>query len=119
MGTVVFYLYQTIGLLSQTSVSDQDRASAMHAFSECVGFTLGFRGLELNVSVITMEEVDELLEMMRVPATGAWTPYVFWQNPAISLGDLQRVLNKIQSVYGFTETEMDNFAYNWVELQQR
>jgi hypothetical protein len=119
MATVINYLYATIDKLSQTTVSDADRASAMHAFSEAVGFMLGFRGLEQGVTVITAEQVDALLTEMRTPPTGAWTPYLFWQNPSETLPELQAVMATIQEIYGFTSAEMESFRYNWVAVQGR
>lgn len=119
MATVVNYLYTTIEKLSKTTVSDDDRAAAMHAFSEAVGFMLGFRGLEQGVSVITAEQVDVLLTEMRTPPTGAWTPYLFWQNPSETLPELQAVMATIQQIYGFSSAEMESFRYNWVSVQGR
>jgi len=117
--TVVNYLYSTIDKLSQTSVSDQDRADAMHAFSEAIGFLMGWRGLEPGVSLISTAQVEDLLTQLRTPATGVWTSYLFWQAPAATLPEIQNVIGQIQGIYNFTSAEMDSFRYNWVSVQGR
>ena len=119
MATVTNYLYTAIDKLSQTTVSDSDRATAIHSISEAAGFAIGFRFLEQGVSVITEDQVDELLTGMRIPAAGPWTPYLFWQNPTETLPELQAVITKIQEIYGFTPEEMESFRFNWVTVQGR
>ena len=117
--TVINYLYATIDKLSQTDVSDQDRADAMHAFSEAVGFLLGWRGLEDGVSLISSSQVEELLSQLRTPVTGVWTCYLFWQDPARTLPEIQNVIGEVQGIYNFTAAEMESFKFNWVAVQGR
>lgn len=117
--TVVNYLYSTIEKLSQTDVSDEDRADAMHAFSEAIGFLLGWRGLEPGVSQISTAQVEDLLSQLRTPATGVWTSYLFWQSPAETLPEIQNAIGEIKAIYNFTSAEMESFRYNWVSVQGR
>ncbi len=117
--TVVNYLYATIDGLSKTDVTDADRANAMHAFSEAIGFLLGWRGLEDGVSLISSSQVEELLSALRTPVTGVWTSYLFWQDPARTLPEIQSVIGEIQAIYNFSAQEMESFRYNWVSVQGR
>ncbi len=117
--TAVNYLYSTMDRLSETNVTSVQRTSAMHAFAEGVGFLVGWYGVPNGARIITDAQVDELLQIMRTPVEGPWTPYLFWQQSATHLQELQGAVQRLQQIYGFSNAEMESFRYNWVQVQGR
>jgi len=117
--TAVNYLYSTITRLSETEVTSVERTSAMHAFAEGVGFLVGWYGVPNGSRIITDAQVTELLQIMRTPVDGPWTPYQFWQQPATHLPELQNAVLRLQQIYGFSNADMESFRYNWVQVQGR
>jgi hypothetical protein len=119
MATVVNYLYATVSKLSQTTVTDADRAGAMHDLSEAIGFIRGWKGLPTATRQVTDAQIESLLTLMKAPSSGPVRCYEFWQQPASTLADLDRATLEIKSIYGFTDADMMDFRQNWVSVQQR
>lgn len=119
MATVINYLLATSSKLSQTSATDADKSSALHAYSEAVGFLHGWRGISASDKAITDAEIDQILELMNAPADGTPTSYTFVTDGFNQLSKLQTAIEKLQQIYKFTDQEMTDFAFNWVSEQGR
>ena len=117
MATVINYGYSVISKLATTNPSDADRSSAMHAYGEMVGFITGWRGIPQKK--ISDAQIDDLLTKLRAPVSGSWKCYEFWQQPSTTLTDIQLVMNSLQSIYGFSNAQMEDFRQNWTALQDR
>lgn len=117
MATVINYGYSVISKLAAANPSDADRSSAMHAYGEMVGFITGWRGIPQKK--ISDGQIDELLIKLRAPASGDWRCYEFWQQPSSTLTDIESVMNSLQSIYGFSNSQMEDFRQNWTALQDR
>ena len=116
-GTIINYLYAVISKLSATNPTDADIASALHSYSETVGFTHGLR--TLGNKKITDTKIDEILTLLNAPANGTPTSYKFATDPLNELPKLTQVINELKSIYGFTDQEMEDFKKNWVAEQNR
>ncbi len=116
-GTIINYLYAVISKLSATNPTDADIASALHSYGETVGFVHGFR--TLSNKKITDAEIDDLLTLLNAPANGTPTSYKFATDPLNELPKLTQVIAKLQSIYGFTAQELEDFKKNWVAEQNR
>ncbi|WP_338791653.1 DUF4856 domain-containing protein [Bernardetia sp. MNP-M8] len=119
MATVINYLLGTISKLNKTDVNDADRASALHSYSEAVGFVYGWKGISENDKSISDADIDQILEYMNVPANGNATSYTFVTDSFNQLPKLQSAIDKLKQVYKFTEQDMIDFEYNWVSEQDR
>ena len=119
MATVVNYCYSVVSTLSKTSPTTTEKASAIHALGECIGFVKGFKGLPAGTTVITGTQIESILTLLKSPSNGAPSCYEFWKTPAESLPQLLAVTELIQSIYGFTNVEMEDFKKNWVSEQNR
>ncbi len=119
MATVINYLQGTISRLSKTNATDADKASALHAYGEAVGFMHGWKGLSQNDKAISDSEIDQILVLMNAPANGTATSYKFVTDPFNELPKLQSAIDKLQQIYKFTEQEIIDFEYNWVNEQGR
>ncbi len=119
MATVINYLLGTISKLNAANVTDADRASALHAYGEAVGFVHGWKGVSGNDKAISDAEIDQILEYMNAPADGNVTSYVFITDSFNQLPKLQLAIDKLQQIYKFTAQDMIDFEYNWVNEQGR
>lgn len=116
---VINYCYQSTSKLSATNLTDSTRASGLHSISEAVGFVYGFKGVNQNLKKITDTEIDEILSLMNSPAEGNVNTYLFATDPVNQLPKLQTVITKLQNIYGFSNSDLDDFKNNWVTLQGR
>lgn len=117
--TVINYCHTTISRLSATSPTDADRANAIHAYGEAVGFTHGWRTLPQEFRLITDAQLDELLTLMNAPYDAAPASYKFLTDPVSELPKLTQVIGRLQTIYGFTNQEVEDFRENWVSKQGR
>lgn len=117
--TVINYCHAAISKLSTTNPTDADKASALHSYSEAVGFTHGWRQLPQEYKMITDAQIDELLELLNAPHDDAPTSYTFATDPVNELPKLTQAISKIQNIYGFSDQEIQDFRENWVSEQGR
>lgn len=117
--TIINYCHSAIATLSATNPTDAQKASALHAYSEGVGFIHGYRGLSSKYKIITDGQIDEILSLMNAPYNGTPTSYKFVTNPVNELPKLTQVINKLKTIYKFTDQEIEDFKKNWVSEQGR
>jgi len=113
--TVIYYCNATKEQLQEASLlpdgEDKNAAlgNALHAYAEGVGFTHGFRGI--SQKLITDSQIDDILELLLAPAGETPESYRFL-NEVTLLANLDQVIESIQSIYGFTDTEVAGFFIN-------
>jgi len=115
--TVINYCQTSIANLSLTSLTDIQKAATLHAIGECIGFTMGYKGIQNKK--ITDAQIDEILVMLNAPATGGGKPALFITDRVNQIQKLQLIINKIQQIYGFTNAEIEDFKKNWIVEQNR
>jgi Domain of unknown function (DUF4856) len=119
VGTVVNYCHSVIATLIATSPSDSDKAKALHAYGECVGFLHGWRTIPQGYKIMSDAEIDELLTLLNAPYNGTPTSYLFVTDSFNELPKLTQIIDKIKVKYGFTTQEIEDFKKNWVAEQGR
>jgi hypothetical protein len=119
MATVINYLLSTTSKLNKSNATDADKASALHAYSEAVGFIHGWKGISGNDKAISDAEIDQILELMNAPVNGTLTSYKFVTEPFTQLPKLQSAIDKLKQIYKFTNQDIIDFEYNWVNEQGR
>jgi hypothetical protein len=117
--TVVNYCHTPISKLSGTSPTDADKSSSLHAIGEAIGFLQGFKTINSNYRKITDAQIDEILVLFNAPANGTASVYKFATDPVNELSKLQQAINKLQTIYGFSAQEIEDFKSNWVNVQNR
>ncbi len=117
--TIINYCHTVIATMSKTAPTDNEKASALHAYGECVGFAHGWRIIAQAHKKITDAQIDETLVLLNAPANGTPTSYKFITDPATELPKLQQVIVKLKAIYGFTDQEITDFKTNWVSEQKR
>ena len=117
--TIINYCHTVIATMSKTAPTDNEKASALHAYGECVGFAHGWRTIAQAHKKITDAQIDETSVLLNAPANGTPTSYKFITDPATELPKLQQVIAKLKAIYGFTDQEITDVKTNWVSEQKR
>jgi hypothetical protein len=117
--TVIFYLNEVISKLSETDPADNTKGAALHSLGECIGFMDGLQTIPQDHKIITDNEIEEILALFLYPTDGEAAAYAFATEPATNLPKLQEVIAKLKTIYGFSETQMEEFKVNWVAVQGR
>ena len=117
--TIINYCHAVIATMSKTAPTDNEKAAALHAYGESVGFTHGWRTIPQAHKKITDAQIDETLVLLNAPANGTPTSYRFITDPVTELPKLQQVITKLKAIYGFTDQEITDFKTNWVSEQKR
>lgn len=116
--TVINYCHAVISTLSLTNPTDNQKASALHAYGECVGFTHGWRTIPQAHKKITDTQIDEILTLLNAPYNATPTSYKFVTDGLNELPKLTQIINKLKAIYGFTTQEIEDFKKNWVSEQE-
>ncbi|PHN03543.1 hypothetical protein [Flavilitoribacter nigricans] len=117
--TAINYLHSAISKLSSTNPTDADQASALHAYSEVIGFIHGWREIAPAQKLITDSEIDDLLLTLNAPYDAAPASYTFATDPVNELPKMTQAIDKIQAIYSFTDQQIQDFKENWVSKQGR
>lgn len=117
--TIINYCHSVIGTMSGTAPTDAQKANALHAYGEAVGFLQGWRTLPGDSKRITDAQIDEVLVLLRAESGQTPVSYVFITEPVANLPRLQQVITRLQQIYGFSNAEVESFRNNWVNVQNR
>ena len=117
--TIINYCHAVVSTLSATAPTDAQKASALHAYGECVGFAHGWKTISASQKKITDTQIDEVLDLLNAPATGTPTSYKFVTDAVNQLPRLTQIITKLKGIYGFTDAEIEDFKSNWVSVQAR
>jgi hypothetical protein len=117
--TVINYLYATVTKLSVTDPSDAQVGSAMHSYSEAVGFLHGWKGIDANYRRITDADIDALLILLNAPADAQPTSYLLFTDSFNQLPQLTQAIEQLQDIYGFSDAQLESFKFNYVSQQER
>ena len=117
--TVINYCHQTLDKLSETNLTDEQIGSGLHSYSEAVGFLHGWRTIPSNYKLITDGEIEQLLVKLNAPYNAEPTSYLLVTEPATALPKVQEVIDDLQSIYGFTDQQIEDFKENWINVQGR
>ncbi|MFN4082522.1 MAG: hypothetical protein ACK4K9_02720 [Bacteroidia bacterium] len=115
--TIINYCYASISNLSQTNLTDAQKAATIHAIGECHGFTLGWK--TVNGKKITDAQIDEIMNLLNAPVTGGGKPLLFITDRLNQIVKLQMVISNLQNIYGFRNVDLEEFKNNWVAVQDR
>ncbi len=115
--TVINYCIAVTSTMSKTTTTLDDRARALHAYGECVGFLTGWRTILRKR--ITDAQIERLASLLKAPIDGTPTSYQFITDPANALPALQTVISELRSIYGFSDAQMEIFKRNLVNEQMR
>lgn len=118
IATIANYLHSTTASISKTAPTDDDLSAAMHAYSEALGFMLGFVDLP---TFADQAELGTIWNQMLQPnnETGEFNVSLIATDRFESAQRNNRALDAIQALYGFSNQEMQDFSFNWVVEQGR
>lgn len=115
--TIINYCHSVTSLMSNTNPTDNQKASALHALGESIGFAHGYKTIANKK--ITDAQIDEILVLLNAPANGTPTCYKFVTEPETELVKLQTVISKLKGIYEFSDQDINDFKTNWITSQNR
>jgi hypothetical protein len=118
-GTIINYCHGATSTLSESDPTDNQKAGALHAIGEAIGFSHGWKTIPSDNKLITDTEIDDILVLLNAPHDAPSTVYTFVTDPLNQLPKLQEAIVKLQDIYGFTDQEIEDFRFNWVNVQGR
>ena len=117
--TVINYLHGAINKFTLTNPSNADIASGLHSYSEGVGFIKGFKTIPQAFKKITDAQIDEILNLMNAPSGANPSTYTFVTDASNQVPKLQTAISRLQSIYSFSNQDIEDFKKNWVVEQGR
>lgn len=117
--TIINYCHSAISKLSATNPSPDDMGSALHSYSEAVGFLHGWRTVPQADKRISDAQIDQLLVLLNAPQNAVPTSYKFATDPVNELPKITQVIDQLKSLYEFSTQDIEDFKKNWVSEQGR
>jgi hypothetical protein len=112
--SAINYCNAVMTTLSNTTVTDAQKAAALHSLSEGIFFTATWKNIGQTNRKITDAQIDEISNLFNATAS-----YKVAVNPVTELPKIQQIISKLQGIYGFTNTELEDFKFNWISVQGR
>jgi len=115
--TVINYVQSSISNMSQTEMTDAQKAATLHALAESAGFSTGWaRMARKKMSDETNQDILYLLQAY---------PSIFG-NPKFFLNDrinqvqfLTQLIQILKTELQFSDADINDFKQNWVAVQNR
>ena len=117
--TIIHELQQAIHLLDQVSPPRADLSEAIHRISSATGISAGFRMLPSGYRLISDVQIDGILEELLSEPGQISTIYELVQDPVKGIDKLEDVIDSLQFIYGFSDSELIAFKSDWVARQSR
>ena len=115
--TVVNYCHAAIANMTQTELTAAQKAATLHALAECAGFTTGWASMARKT--ITGEQALQILSLLQAKPDALGNPLLFLNDRVNQVNNLNQVITLVQSIYQFSNTEIEDFKKNWVNEQNR
>lgn len=119
VATAINYGYACITKLSSTNPPASTIAGGLHDISEGIGFIHGLKAIPQKHRKITDSQIEEILTLLNAPVQGNSTIYKFVTDGATELQKITQAQQKLKTIYGFTDTQMEDFKQNWISAQGR
>lgn len=113
LGTVVYYLTSSATTLQKATLTDAEKASALHGIGECVGFLRGLRALPSAQRIITDAQLDQVLTTLNVATLDGAQAQRFVTDSASSVDQLTQAITQIQAARQFSAEEINAFKTNY------
>jgi hypothetical protein len=115
--TVVNYCHAAIANMTQTELTAAQKAATLHALAECAGFTTGWAGMARKT--ITGDQALQILTLLQAKPNALGNPLLFLNDRVNQVNNLNQVITLVQSIYQFSNQEIEDFKKNWVNEQSR
>lgn len=116
--TIINYCHSVIAGMSATNPTEAQKASALHAASEAIGFLQGWKTLPQKHKIITDAQIDQLLALFLADA-GNEALHELAVQPESVLPNFIQAIDLLKSIYGFSAEEIESFKTNYVSSQNR
>ncbi len=117
--TVINYCISAQSGLSKTNIDSSDKASALHALGEAIGLLNGMIYVTPSERLISNLDINQLLGYLNYKTIDGPKIFRFALRPERELPKLQMAIDYLKNLYNFSDSDMDDFAKNWISVQNR
>lgn len=110
--TVVYYARVAKAALTKDGATEKELAVALHGISEAAGMAYGFRLIPQTMRVATDPQLDAVLTELGMPNGAERTTYRFVTDTVAEAPKLDRAVDAIAAIYGFSAAELAAFGKN-------
>jgi hypothetical protein len=111
--TVIYYANDAKVKLTKDNATAAEISGGLHSVGEALSFTHGFRMMPAGDRIVTDAQIDEILALLGAPAIGAATVYKFATDAAGEAPKLDRVVDKVKGIYGFSSEQVELYKTNF------
>lgn len=113
LGTAINYFNAAAAKLDNPAATEADKANALHAIGEAVGFLQGLRTLPAERRLITDAQLDQVVTTVGNSSLAGSESYRFVTDSASTLDRLSTAVSQIQAARQFTADEIATFKSNF------
>ncbi|HRB70183.1 MAG TPA: hypothetical protein PLC92_08740, partial [Chitinophagales bacterium] len=119
MATVINYGYAATTKFNTIAAPATTIAGGLHDVGEIIGFIHGLKSIPAVHRKISDTQIDNLLSLFLAPAGAEASVYKFVTSPTTEVAKIAQAQQAIQTIYGFTASEMNDFKNNYISLMER
>ena len=117
--TVVSHIKEMINILSSDQImTPETQATVLYNYSEAVGLLYGWKFLVNSDKLINDRDLKEIFTLLNMSESSS-EGYKFVTSSDSELPKLDKVINKLALIYGFSPADIDSFQTNWALVQGR
>ena len=113
--TIINYCFSAISKLNLSNPTENDFSSAIHAIGEAIAFTTNIKNM--NQKKLSVSDIDFIFNQLNYQPTTQINKFV--TETFNQLPKLNNIIQRIKSVYGFSDSEIEDFKKNWIQVQNR
>lgn len=115
--TVINYCHASISNMSQTEMTEAQKAATLHAMAECAGFATGW--VDMSRKTMSFEKSIQLLDLLQSKPDALGNPLLFISDRVNQVSKINQIISLVQTEFKFTNEEIADFKKNWVNEQNR
>ncbi len=115
--TVINYCHSSIANMSQTEMTEAQKAATLHAMAECAGFATGW--VDMSRKTMSFEKSIQLLTLLQSKPDALGNPLLFINDRVNQVNNINQIIDLVQTELKFTNAEVEDFKKNWVTEQNR
>jgi hypothetical protein len=115
--TVINYCHASIANMSQTEMTEAQKAATLHAMAECAGFATGW--INMSRKTMSFEKSLQILDLLQSKPDALGKPLLYISDRVNQVSKINQIITLVQTELNFTNTEIEDFKKNWVNEQNR
>jgi hypothetical protein len=103
--------------MSQTEMTEAQKAATLHAMAECAGFATGW--INMSRKTMSFEKSLQILDLLQSKPDTLGKPLLYISDRVNQVSKINQIITLVQTELNFTNAEVEDFKKNWVNEQNR